>query len=424
MSAEIKTRTTDLLWLDLSSFHVRVHCSLSCSPSLLLTFTSTRRMGSQEIALRREKGLNCYTYTISAINSGIRKLAQVTKAELEHRTLYRGTANMKMPTDILALDEKSVFVECAFSSATPRREVALQYSGTDCSSIFEIQTGAIDKGATLDWVSQYPSEGEHVILPLSNFQLMGMRQMTKSQVIHETQQMMLSQRNSLIERFKREQSNRFKDTVQAMVMRRGSMEAYDSRRKAAQNLQARIRSQASVSAMRGRDRLPVYQRPPGLPNISDTLADTDLRVEPEAVSSMEAQYILEKELEEKLRKERMVEEAARLETRLRLFFSQTCPEKAILGPEEVLAQTASTHVDSREQRVNAILRDRTKTKVQQELCLELDLTSTEAERDMRGKLLEIQERTQELEESCLHGWAKKYMCSEAQHEQLVNVYEV
>jgi hypothetical protein len=381
-------------------------------------------MGSQEIALRRQNGLNCYTYTISAINSGIRKLAQVTKAELEHRTLYRGTANMKMPTDILALDEKSVFVECAFSSATPRREVALQYSGTECSSIFEIQTGAIDKGATLDWVSQYPSEGEHVILPLSNFQLMGMRQMSKLQVICETQQMMDSQLDSLIERFKREQSNRFKDTVQAMVMRRGSMEAYDSRRKAAQNLQARIRSHATVSAMRGRDRLPVYQRPPGLPDVSDTHADTELRVEPEAVSSMEAQYIRERELAEELRKERMAEETARLETRLRLFFSQTYPEKTILGPEEVLAQTASAHVDSREQRVNAILRNMTNSKVQPELCLELDLTSTEAERDMRGKLIEIQQRTQELDESKKSGWAKKYMRSEAQQEQLVNVYEV
>ena len=388
-------------------------------------------MGSQEIALRRQNGLNCYTYTISAINSGIRKLAQVTKAELEHRTLYRGTANMKMPTDILALDEKSVFVECAFSSATPRREVALQYSVTDCSSIFEIQTGAIDKGATLDWVSQYPSEGEHVILPLSNFQLMGMRQMSKLQVICETQQMMDSQLDSLIVRFKREQSNSFKDTVQAMVMRRGSMEAYDSRRKAAQNLQARIRAHAMVSAMHGRDRLPVYQRPPGLPNISDTLADTELRMEPEAVSSMKAQYILERELEEKLRKERMAEETARLTTRLRLFFSQTClffsqtcPEKTILGPEEVLAQTASAHVDSREQRVNAILRNMTNTKVQPELCLELDLTSTEAERDMQGRLIEIQQRTHELEQSCEHGWAKKYMRSEAQQEQLVNVYEV
>jgi hypothetical protein len=348
-----------------------------------------------------------------AINSGIRKLAQVTKAELEHQTLYRGTANMKMPTDILAFDGKSGFVECAFSSATPRREVALQYSGNDCSSIFEIQTGSIDKGATLDWVSQYPSEGEHVILPLSNFQLIGMRQMSKLQVIRETQQMMLSQRDSLIERLKREQSNRFKNTVEAMVLRHGSMEAYHSQRQAARNVQARVRAQATVRAM----------RETGLPGFSDTPLDSGWNVEPEAECSMEAQYILERELEEELRKERMAKETERLETRLCLFFSQTHPEKTILGPEEVLAQTASAHVTSREQRVNEILRNMTDTKIQPELCLELDLTSTEAERELRGKLVEIEQRTHELRESCLHGWAKKYM-SAAQQEQLVNVYEV
>jgi len=354
-----------------------------------------------------------YIYIYIAINSGIRKLAQVTKAELEHLTLYRGTANMKMPTDILALDASSGFVECAFSSATPRREVALQYSGTDCSSIFEIQTGLIDKGATLDWVSQYPNEGEHVILPLSNFQLLGMRQMSKLQVIRETQQMMLSQHDSLIERLKREQSNRFKNTVEAMILRRGSMEAYHSQRKAAENIQARVRAQATARAM----------RETGLPGFSDTPVDSGWNVEPEVECSMESQYILERELEEELRKERLAKETARLETRLRLFFSQTHPEKTDLGPEEVLAQTASAHVTSREQRVNEILRNMTSTQIQPELCLELDLTSTEAERDLRGKLVEIQQRTQELKESCLTGWAKKYMHA-AQQEQLVNVYEV
>jgi hypothetical protein len=91
----------------------------------------------------------------------------------------------------------------------------------------------------------------------------------------------------------------------------------------------------------------------------------------------------------------------------------------------VLAQTASAHVTSREQRVHEVLRNMTDTdtKMQPALCLELDLTRTEAEKDLRGKLVEIQQRTQELQESCLHGWAKKYMRA-AQQEQLVNVYEV
>jgi len=53
--------------------------------------------------------------------------------------------------------------------------------------MFEIETGAIDRGASLDWVSQYPSEAEHVILPLSSFEVVGMRQETKAKVLEQTQ---------------------------------------------------------------------------------------------------------------------------------------------------------------------------------------------------------------------------------------------
>jgi len=114
-------------------------------------------MGRQKIETKRQSGQNTFTATISAINSGIRKLAQVTKIEPENRILYRGTMGMKMPAHILSLEGDNGFVECGFSSATPRREIALQYSGDVHSCIFEIETGSIDKGATLDWVSQVAS---------------------------------------------------------------------------------------------------------------------------------------------------------------------------------------------------------------------------------------------------------------------------
>jgi hypothetical protein len=114
--------------------------------------------------------------------------------------------------------------------------------------------------------------------------------------------MMLSQRDSLIERLKREHSNRFKNTVAAMELRRGSTEEYHSQR-----------AQATARAM----------RETGLPDFSDTPLDSGWNVELKAECSMEAQYILERELEEELRKERMAKETARLETRIRVFFSQT-----------------------------------------------------------------------------------------------------
>ena len=82
-----------------------------------------------------------------------------------------------------------------FSSATPKKEVALEYSGAlSCkgpkcsawnkdkgfcehhrSTILEISTGQIDRGASLKWVSQFPAEDEHVLLPLCNFEVVGMR---------------------------------------------------------------------------------------------------------------------------------------------------------------------------------------------------------------------------------------------------------
>jgi len=50
-------------------------------------------------------------------------------------------------------------LSCRFSSATPSLEVALQYAGKRHSSLFEIVTGGIDRGAHLSWLSQFPAEG-------------------------------------------------------------------------------------------------------------------------------------------------------------------------------------------------------------------------------------------------------------------------
>ena len=52
-----------------------------------------------------------------------------------------------------------ITLSCRISSATPSLEVALQYAGERYSSLFEIVTGGIDRGAHLSWLSQFPAEG-------------------------------------------------------------------------------------------------------------------------------------------------------------------------------------------------------------------------------------------------------------------------
>jgi hypothetical protein len=108
---------------------------------------------------------------------------------------------MKIPDQVF--QDKS-FVEYGFSSATPRRETALQYSGNEHSVICEIEAGQIDCGTTLSSVGQYPGEGEHVILPLSNFQAVRVRQQTKGDVLEETRKFLKDQSQVMQKRLQTE----------------------------------------------------------------------------------------------------------------------------------------------------------------------------------------------------------------------------
>ena len=195
-------------------------------------------MGKEEIAKLRQEGKNTFTVTISAINSGIRKLVQYTKMDLENKLLYRGTCNMKMPDQVF--EEKS-FVEYGFSSATPRREVALQYSGSQHSAIFEIEAGEIDCGATLSWVSQYPGEGEHIILPLSNFQVVRVRQQSQRDILEETRKFLKDQSQIMQKRLQTEKSKRGKQIHASFLLRYHSLTRYQTHRRAVLVLQSRMR---------------------------------------------------------------------------------------------------------------------------------------------------------------------------------------
>ena len=77
-------------------------------------------------------GIANFPATCSALNSAIKKLARQTPLPTA-RKLYRGLSGMALPQDVL---DTRKFVEFAFSSATPNKEVALSYAGSDRASLF------------------------------------------------------------------------------------------------------------------------------------------------------------------------------------------------------------------------------------------------------------------------------------------------
>jgi tetratricopeptide (TPR) repeat protein len=99
-----------------------------------------------------------------------------------------------MPDDIFDFSHSFAtgFTERNFVSCTPNRDVAMSYAGSCacelradeedvlfCSShkatLFEISAGALDGGASLAWVSQYPHEDEYCLAAGSYFEVTGMR---------------------------------------------------------------------------------------------------------------------------------------------------------------------------------------------------------------------------------------------------------
>jgi len=52
-------------------------------------------------------------------------------------------------------------------------KVALQYAGNTMPTVFEISLGAIDRGASLQFLSQYPDEEEILLPPRSYLEVIG-----------------------------------------------------------------------------------------------------------------------------------------------------------------------------------------------------------------------------------------------------------
>ena len=115
--------------------------------------------------------VNRYTTTIYVVTSALIKASKLTKAE----TVYRGMAGGTLPKQFWESDASGVKggVEFAFMSTTTNREVAFQYAAGSASTVLKIETGMIDKGADLGWISQYPHEREICFPPLTSMQVMG-----------------------------------------------------------------------------------------------------------------------------------------------------------------------------------------------------------------------------------------------------------
>jgi hypothetical protein len=97
-----------------------------------------------------------------------------------------------MPDSIFDHGSSTGFVVPTFFSCSPNRDVAVSYAGGCCcelradeedvvfcpshkSTLFEISAGALDGGASLAWVSQYPNEDEYCLAACSFYEVKGVR---------------------------------------------------------------------------------------------------------------------------------------------------------------------------------------------------------------------------------------------------------
>ena len=117
-----------------------------------------------------------YTTTIHAIASGLIKIAHVSKLP-EDRKVYRGMAGVVLPERFRVLDEHGCRggVELGFLSTSTDKDQALHYidMSRGLPTLFEIELGQVDRGGDLEWASQFPTEKEVLLPPLSNLEVVG-----------------------------------------------------------------------------------------------------------------------------------------------------------------------------------------------------------------------------------------------------------
>jgi ankyrin repeat protein len=120
---------------------------------------------------------NRYTTSILVLVSSVLKLSHHTRIP-KGRIVFRGLGRTRLGREWFNKNARGVSsgVELGFMSTTQSRAVAMEYSGFkggELGTIFEFGVGAVDLGAQLDSLSQYPGEGEILFPPLSHLEVIG-----------------------------------------------------------------------------------------------------------------------------------------------------------------------------------------------------------------------------------------------------------
>ena len=141
---------------------------------VLRLFQATSQQKSPVISSLSADPQNMFTTTLHAINSGIIKLSRIQPATV----VYRGMHGMKLPKALLEPNSHCVRggIEFGFMSTTMDMHTALMYAGAKkagTSSLFMMRMGLVDRGAQLDWLSQYPEEAEILFAPLTAMEIVG-----------------------------------------------------------------------------------------------------------------------------------------------------------------------------------------------------------------------------------------------------------
>lgn len=127
------------------------------------------------IKARQESG-DRFVTTIHAIASALIKLAKVSPLPPGGK-VYRGLSGMNVPDCFRRPDKYGCRggVEFGFMSTSMSKEQAMVYMDADegMPTLFEVRTGQVDRGARLNWVSQFPREEEVLLPPLCNLEVEG-----------------------------------------------------------------------------------------------------------------------------------------------------------------------------------------------------------------------------------------------------------
>ena len=111
---------------------------------------------------------------INVLVSAVHKISKYSKLG-DGKKLYRGMGgDVELPEHVYKPDMKTgvrCITDWGFMSTTANKEIAIQYSGAveekPVPTILEIETNAVDRGASLKEFSQYPKEEEFLWLPCS-----------------------------------------------------------------------------------------------------------------------------------------------------------------------------------------------------------------------------------------------------------------